>query len=340
MSPSFQIALTTVFTVFCIIASGFYLRRSGQIKEEHDAALLQLVVNLLLPCLIFDRIIKTDAFENWQNCVLPPILGFLSVGVGILIALAIAAIPMKWSGLKSWRERRTFAACVGAHNYGFVPYPLILALYPANDRLVSVLFVQNLGTEFAMWTILIFCIMGRFDKASLKRAINGPTITIPIVMTLNLVGHSELLPDSFFVSVTPYFDFFLDAVHMLGQAAFPISILMVGATFADFAHWSTMRLRVTKSLRISFWSCFVRLFLLPPLFLVVAVFLPVTQEIKQVLVIHGATSSAIFSIVLTKHYDGNTEVGFDSIMSNMVVSILTLPAWTALGLSLVTPYAP
>ena len=42
-------------------------------------------------------------------------------------------------------------------------------------------------------------------------------------------------------------------------------------------------------------------------------------------------------IAFTGNYDGNTEVGFDAIMGNMLMSILTLPIWVALGLYLVVP---
>jgi predicted permease len=45
--------------------------------------------------------------------------------------------------------------------------------------------------------------------------------------------------------------------------------------------------------------------------------------------------SAIFPIVLAKHYNGNTETAFDTVISNTLVSIITLPLWIAFGMKMI-----
>jgi predicted permease len=305
------------------------------LTQESEQPLLRLTVDLLLPCLIFDRVLKTDAFSNPQNLWLPPLLGFSLVAIGILAGLCVALLHTKYNGLETWTQRRTFAGCVGNYNYGFIPIPLVIAMFPGDTRTLGVLFVQNLGVEIAVWTILLFTLLGKADRKSLRHLINAPSIAIILAVVLNLLGNSRFVPDAFHVHVAPCFDFLLMAIHLLGAASIPLSIILIGTIFADHFHRATIRERLSSTLKIAFWSILLRLVVLPAMFVTLAVWLPCTDEIRRVLVIHGAVGSAIFTMALAKHYGGDPKTAFDTILSNSLLSVVTLPLWIAFGLSLV-----
>ena len=336
MFHAFSVALAAILSVFCIVGAGLLFRRIGRLTAEAEQPLLRLTVDLLLPCMIFDRVIKTDAFSvNAQNLWLPPLLGFGLVIVGTLAGLCVVFLPTKRSGLKTWKQRRTFAACVGIVNYGFVPIPLIVTLFPGDTRSLGVLFVQNLGVEIAVWTVVLFTMMGKLDGKSLWHAINGPSIAIVASVSLNLLGNSPLIPAAFHEHIAPCFDFILLTIHLLGGAGIPLSMIMIGTIFADHFHREEIKERLPTTLKIAFWSILLRLVVLPSFFVLLAVFLPCTVEIKRVLVIHGAMGSAIFPMVLAKHYGGDPKTAFDTIISNSLLSVVTLPLWVAVGLSLI-----
>ena len=336
MVHTFSVALAAILSMFCIVGIGLLFRRIGRLTHEFEQPLLRLTVDLLLPCMIFDRVIKTDAFiVNPQNLWLPPLFGFGLVAAAILIAQGVGFLPAKQSGLKTAKQRRTFAACVGIINYGFVPIPLVIALFPGDTRTLGVLFVQNLGVELSVWTLVLFTMVGKLDKKSLRRLINGPNIAIATSVSLNLLGHSRFVPAVFHEHIAPCFDFLLMAVHMLGAAGIPLSIILIGAIFADHFHREEIKERLPTTLKIAFWSVLIRLIVMPTIFVSLAVCLPCTIEIKRVLIIHGAMGSAIFPMVLAKHYGGEPKTAFDTILSNSIFSILTLPLWIALGLRLI-----
>jgi len=48
-----------------------------------------------------------------------------------------------------------------------------------------------------------------------------------------------------------------------------------------------------------------------------------------------APGTAIFTMVLSKHYGGDPKTAFDTIMSNSILTALTLPVWIAVGLHLI-----
>lgn len=333
MLHTFSVALTAILAVLCVILFAILLRRTGRVASETDHGILRLVIDLLFPCLIFDRILKTDAFSDIQNLWLPPLIGFAMTAIGILIGFAISALPASKTGLSTWKQRRTFAACVGILNYGYVPIPLIAALFPDDDRIMGVLFLMYLGVEISVWTLVIFSMMGRFDSKSWRHTINGPILAILISVPLNLIGNSSFFPQRFFDFIAPCFNFFLNAIHQIGQAAIPISLIMVGLTITELIHRKAIQERIKTATKVAFWSCLIRLLIMPTIILVFAIMLPCTIEIKRIMVVYGAMGSAVFPIVLTRHYNGNTETAFDAIMSNTLLSVLTLPFWIAFGMN-------
>ncbi len=335
MSQPFFVALWALLAVLCIILGGILLRRVGRIDPETDHGLLRLNIDFLMPCLILDLILKSDAFSDPQNLWLPPLIGFSLTGIGVLCGFAVALLPGKRTGLSTWKQKRTFAACVGILNYGFVPIPLVAALFPGDVGTTGVLFLMYLGAEISVWTLVIFSMMGRFEQKFWRHLFNGPILAIFVAVPLNLILRSGWIPASLAETATPCFDFLFGprgAVHLAGQAAIPMSLIVIGLTISEFFHRANFRERLTTTLRISFWSCLIRLLIMPSLCLLAAVFLPLTPEIRKILVIYGAMGSAIFPVVLTRLYQGNTETALDTVMSNTLVSIATLPVWVAVGL--------
>jgi predicted permease len=329
---TFSVSLSAILSVLSIIVVAILLRRSGRIAPEADSCLLRLTIDFLIPCLIIDRILNTDAFSDIQNLWLPPLLGFSLTGIGILTGFFVTTIFGKRTGLVTWKQKRTFAACVGILNYGYIAIPLVNVLFPGDNRTMGVLFLQYLGAEVSIWTLVVFTMMGKFNSQSWHHLINAPILAIFVAVPLNLLGHSSLIPATFHEYIVPCFGFLFWAIEMTGQTAIPISLMMVGLTITELIHPQEIRERWRTTLKISFWSCLIRLVVMPSFFLLLAALLPCTVEIKRILVIHGAMGSAIFPIVLSKHYKGNTETAFDTVMSNTLLSVFTLPLWIAIGL--------
>ena len=70
---------------------------------------------------------------------------------------------------------------------------------------------------------------------------------------------------------------------------------------------------------------------MPVLFLLVARFLPCSIELKRVIVIEGAMSSAMFPIVMAKHYGGDTRTAIQVVMGTTFAGLVMIPLWIRLG---------
>ena len=120
-------------------------------------------------------------------------------------------------------------------------------------------------------------------------------------------------------------------VGYLAAAAIPVGLLLSGATISD--DWRRARLR--QGVGTIAASAVLRLLLLPGVFVVMAVALPLSPELRRVLVLQAAMPAAVFPIVLARHYGGDVGVGLRIVVGTSLISLLTMPLWVVLGLALV-----
>ncbi|MDO5552264.1 MAG: AEC family transporter [Planctomycetia bacterium] len=351
MLELFRIPLLSVLSVYIVLLVGILCRRNSWITPDATDIVVKLVVNLFMPCLIASKIIGNDAFDDLANLCWPPLTGVGVVVLGLGVAWLYGRfLPRRWTGIDNRVQLGTFALCVGMLNYGYVPIPLIADLYPGDDKALSVLFVQNMGTEFALWTLGIFCLSGVLTKKSLLRMCNFPTIAILSCILIDVTGLSDHVPS-----------LLMKSVDMIGVAAIPVSLLFVGAVIGDCTmrhqepevseekemslkqlepddkthSWSQGGQERVRLIPLAVSSCLLRLVVLPALIILAARYLPVTRELKIVLVIHAAMASAVFPVVLSRLYGGSVKTSLSVILSNTVVAIFTTPLWIAYGLAFV-----
>lgn len=335
---AYTASLTAVLAAYAIIGFGVLARFKAWISRSAQQQFLAILINWLMPCFIFDRVAYSSAFSDIRNLLQPPVLGFFMAAAGIAFSwLCVRVLPAYLTGLQNGKEQRTFSACVGNVNYGFVPIPLVSVLFLGDERLFGVLMVQNLGVEFAVWTITIFTMMGKLGSDSWRKAINGPTIAIFLAASVNIFSHSSSYPQ-ILNSVTPFFAPIKLSVSLFGTLAIPLSMILVGCTIADYLDTCHITQRLGKTLRISFFSCLIRIGILPPFFILLSVFVLgrfCSVEIQKIVIIHASMASAVFPIVLSELYEGDPDVALVTILSNSLLAIFTSPLWIAVGLKFI-----
>ncbi|TVP79886.1 MAG: AEC family transporter [Puniceicoccaceae bacterium] len=309
-----SLVFTAIIPIFLVIGSGFLARRIGWLSEESDRSLMNLVVNLLYPALIFSYILGNEALRQPENIVLPPLVGFTSIVGGFGVCMLVA----RKLRIGNQRECRTFAFSTGMYNYGYFPIPIIALLF--DRETTGVLLVHNVGVEMAMWALGVGFILSANDPKSLwRRIFSGPVIAILIAVPMNWLGMDKQVPN-----------FALESVGLLGQCAIPLGLILIGATFADLAKAS----KLMEQPQISIHACLLRLGIFPAAFLFFAWLLPFSVELKQVMIVQAAMPCAVFPIVLARHFDGAPDVALKVVLATTIVSFLTIPLWIALGLGL------
>jgi len=323
MSEQWWTIIGAVMSVFAVIGIGVTTRQIGWLSEEADQSLYKLIIRVLLPCLIFSVVSNNPTLRHTKNLLLPPIIGFSTLLLGMAVAMLVARLPASWHGLEDERRRRTFALSVGVYNWGFVPIPLVKLLFDDNDQTLGVLFIHNVGAELAIWTVGVALLLGGLSRGWWRHMINPPGMAIVVALLFNFLHASEHLP--WFLST---------AVRLLGQAAIPMAMILVGATIADQLRPNgNLQSRSDRAKTIA-WSCLLRLGLLPLAFLAIAALVPAAVELRRVIVIEAAMPSAVFPILLARIYKGDPGTALRVTLGTSILGLVTIPLWIAGGMML------
>lgn len=304
--------LTVVLPVYLTMGLGAALRRTKLLTHESDKSLMRVSVSVLTPALILDRVVGNESVMQPVPVLIAAGLGFGLVVLGI--ALSYAAAPL--IGLRIGEGRRTFAVSCGLQNYGFVAIPIVAALF-ADKGTMGVLFTFTLGVELACWTAGVGLLTG-LEKAPWRLALNPPVMTILISLLLNFTGLHPNMPQVL-----------RNTFGMLGACAVPLALLLIGASIADI--WGQERM----NWKLAVLSPILRLGVIPLAFLAAAFYLPITMELKRVLIVQAAMPSAVFSIVIARMYGGHAATAVQIVIATTVVSCVTTPlvvAWARLAL--------
>ena len=312
-APSFFDLFFAIVPLFLVGVMGMWFRKHGAMAIHADTTMLWLLINLFTPCLIIDSFLGNKALVDINSVSVAPILGFITVVIG----LALSYLALRFLKLQT-NQQGTFALCVSLYNYGYFPIPLIMLFF--DKSVLGMLFVFNVGLEFAVWTLGLMTLTGRSSLlTSLKQALTPPLIAVVFSFIVNLWTEGEPLP----LGVSR-------VIHMIGQATIPMALLLVGATIYDYA--PTMR--DSHPVVPVIVGVVLRLLVIPLIFLGMAVFLPMPRDLKTVLCIQAGMPSAVFPIILVKRYGGDPQLAIRIIVATSLLCLFTMPAWVSLALGL------
>ena len=313
VSVTYAQLFLTVLPVFLLIAAGAVARRVEWISQSGEDSLFSLVFRLFFPALILESVLNNPAVRDPANVLLPPLAGFLitagGMGVGWMVGRAF--------GLQVGTGLRTFALAVGISNYGYLPLPIMQALFGAESR--GVLFVHNLGVEAAIWTVGLLVVSGASLRAGWRKLLNAPLITLIVAVILNLTGVGALIPPVLWKVITP-----------LATCAVPIGLLMTGVSIQP--HLDDPKRLFAP--RIGAAAVVIRLALLPLAILLLARFGPWTEDLKRVLVVQAAMPSAVLPVILARVYGGQPLLAVQIVLATTAIGLFSIPFWISWGLGL------
>ena len=310
LSPA--LIANALLPILGLLGLGWWFRQQGWLDDRAENGLMQLVVRLFYPALIFRHVLGSAALGQPTVLVQALLTGSLAIAGGMLLALLVAP----WFGLRDSRGRRTFAVTVGVFNFGYLALPLAEDLY--GSETLGVMLAVNAGIEVPIWSLGLLLLSGRLARDSWRRALSPPLLALLVAAPLNLLGGPDLLP--------PVVLKFLD---WAAPCAIPLGLVLTGSTFCALGQQQGRSL--LRDLRPAWGAILLRLGVLPPLMMLVAVSLPLSTEVRQVAFIHAAMPCGIFPVVLARHYGGDAPLGLLVVAATCLGAVVTLPLWLALG---------
>ncbi len=309
--PTYFQLLGLVLPVFALIAIGVVARRVHWVEGEAETSLIRLVVNLFMPCLIFESVANNAALREPANLLLPPLVGFgvtvLAIRAGLLVAKAI--------GLHVGTGLRTFGLAVGLANYGYLPLPIMAGIWGPESR--GVLLVHNVGVEAALWTVGVLVLSGLSLREGWRKLISPVLISLILAVICNLGGVTPHIPQMA-----------MDTIHSLAVCAIPLGLIMTGVNLANYLNAP----RELFDAKVSVAAMALRLGALPIAMLVLAKYLPCSAELKRVIVVQAAMPAGVISIIVSKLYGGHPRTAVQIVLGTTALGVLVIPLWLKAGI--------
>lgn len=319
---SFATVLEAVLPVYLLTGAGVALRKCKVLTPELDGGLLRLVIHFLYPCLILDKVLGNELLLD------PAVVGWgIGMGFGIImLGYGVAWTVSRLLGMKKGSGSRSFTLAGGLQNFGYTAIPVLVALFvteQAGDRVLGILFVHNLGVDLAIWVVGVMILTGQFLKSA-KVLFNGPLIAI----VLGLLGVYSGAWKFFDAEEGPLIGGIMrTAMSWLGGCAFPMALLLIGATIGDLFGKERIIWKV------AFGAVLVRNIVMAFLILCAAKYLPLITELKQVLVVQASMPAAVTPIILARVYGGQPQVVMQVVMATSLMALVTMPLVVAWGVA-------
>ena len=108
--------LIAALPVFIIVFIGVGLRKSKVIDSAIDQGMTKLLLNVLMPCFILDKVIGSEVASD-----LPKIIYLAGIGAAIIyLSLAITFVFSPLLGMGKGEGRRSFSVGAGLQNLSLI----------------------------------------------------------------------------------------------------------------------------------------------------------------------------------------------------------------------------
>lgn len=291
--------ITTILSITILIASGYFLKKINLLSEKDVTPLNNLVMNLLMPCMIFSALYSADLRLLPELGILPFIQLTSSFACGALAYVILKRL--KFDDIKMW----SIIVTVMIANTAFLGYPVNLGIF-GNPGFLRAIFA-DLGT-LIIFLILSFVLILKFGgkvSVALKKIIFFPALWAVIL---------GILLNSFNVPIGPVLD---NVISYLGQGAIPLIMISLGLAI----HLEGL----SKSISMIGFTSVVKLLIFPLITCIVVTLLALNGLDYKIAIIEAAMPSGMLSLLLSVTYKLDYRLTSDCILANTLISLVTLP---------------
>ncbi len=299
-----------LFQVLLIAFAGALLVRTKVFKPNDIKGLTLIVINVLLPSMIFSKIVSSLDPQKFPLWWVLPLVGIGLIVVGILSAMLFF--------IRDLSSKRSILPIASMQNAGYLALPLGQAIYPQHFDLYALYtFLIIMGLNPILWSVGKFLSTGGHNlELSWKQFITPPFLANVLGIIFVLTGLSHYLPKTVF-----------NAIELTGTATVPIANFILGAVLGGIS------LRVWPSFGDTIRVLGVK-FVVIPLVTLVAMLALHVREINElmsdVILIQAVSPPAIAILIQIKNYGGDAQKSGSLMLISYAACIIAIPVWMAM----------
>ncbi len=306
MLDSFIFSIETTFPVFALILLGILLRRIGVFTEEYASVTDKYVFKVALPVLLFKDISGMDFRRDFGG-------GFVLLCAGVTVVMFLGSWLFSAIFVKDKRSVGAFAQGCARGSSAILGVALVENIYGSSGLAPMMIFAAVPLFNILSVVILTF-------SADNKSKVSVSALTKNIVTNPIIIGIVAGAPFSLFEINLP--DVAVSTVNSIAATATPMALLAIGASF-DFD-------TAKKKLRPAAVASFVKLFLLPAVFLPVAVLLGFRDSALVAFFVMVGAPTTVTAYIMCKNMGGDHILTSNIIMLSTLASSFSITLWVFL----------
>ena len=289
----------TILSIILMIGIGYVLKRIDFLSEKDINPLNKIVMNILLPCMIFSALYSSDLSLIPKLGILPFVILISSFVTGLVSFLILKKLG--YDDKKLW----TVLVTVMSANTEFMGYPVNLGIV-GHEGFLRAIFcdIATMCIFLILSFVLVIKFGGTVKKAIRKIALFPPLWAIVFGLGLNILN----------VPIGPVLN---NTVNYLGNGAIPLIMISLGLSI-DLAGLSRSKSMVA-------FTSIMQLLFFPAIAFIVVLFLGLSDLQYTVAIVEAAMPSGMLSLVLAITYNLDYQLTSDCILINTVISLITLP---------------
>ena len=288
-----------IVSIIVMILIGTLSKKIGLLKENDVETLNNIVINIALPCMIFNALYTADVSLLPRLSILTVYMLITSLIVGVLTYLLLNFLG--WDRKKIW----SLVIVVVLGNTGFLGYPITQGIF-GNEGMIRAVFC-DISTSI-IFVVLSFILILIFD-GEIKVAIRKILTFVPL--------WSIILGIIFNIFSIPITSVGSTVVTYLAGATIPLIMISLGLSL----NFDGLR----NHFKEAGLASFIKLIIYPLIALGVLSLLNITGFERTIGFVEAAMSSAMLGLVLAVTYKLDWELTSDCIFTSTVFSLVTIP---------------
>ena len=289
----------TILSIIIMIALGYFLKRIDFLSVDNVDTLNNIVINIMLPSMIFSALYTADLSMISSLGILPFVILASSFATGVISYFILKRFnpsdKMLWSVLVT----------IMIANTGFMGYPISIGVYGSEGFLRAIFCDMATSVIFLVLSFALVLKFGGSPKTAVKKIAFFPPLWAIILGILLNIAH---------ISIGPVLE---NTVNYLGNGTIPLIMLSLGISI-DFGG-------IKRSKNMIIFTSIMKLLIFPLIAFFIVSHLGLLDLQFKVPVIEAAMPSGMLSLVLAITYKLDYELTSDCILINTVISLVTLP---------------
>lgn len=293
----FQNMVNAQLILLIYLGVGMYCRKKGMIDDRTKKKLIDLILKITLPCMIFN---------SFNKPLTPDILK--KTALAFIVAFCIAVLSWLLGKILYRRypqERKSILQyCTLVNNSGFLGMPMVSAVYGADGLLYASIFI--IPNRIMMWTAGLSLFTVSDFKSKCKNILLNPCI---ITVFLGIARRMLNIPVPEFID---------KSAANIGAITSPLSMMIIGTMLVGIS-WKAL---FEPSI---FYLTFIRLIFLPLIALVLMRIMRFDPLLTGVSLILTGMPAGSTSALLAAKYGADEDYASRCIITTTIISLITIP---------------